>query len=91
MNKTFTKVLSVFLAVMMFLTAAPAIVMAAEDTNETPAAPVFALELVSNTEDTTVVVLKLTKNSFKGLGVTVSACEELTLTKIQVNTDVFAT
>ncbi len=91
MNKTFTKVLSVLLAVMMLLTAAPAIVMAAEDTAGTPTAPVFSLELVSDSDESTIVSLKLKENSFKCLGLTITACENLKLTKIETNIDIFVT
>ncbi len=91
MNKTFRKVLSVFLAVMMFFTAAPAIVMAAEGTPETPAAPVFSLELVSESDESAVISLQLTENNFKCLGLTISACDHLTLTGIQFNVDIFMT
>lgn len=91
MNKTFSKVLSVFLAVMMFFTAAPAIVLAAEGAPETPTAPVFALELVSDSDESTVVKLKLKENSFKCLGLEITACDNLKLTKIDINIDIFVT
>ena len=56
MKKIFTKALSVFLAALMFLTIAPAFVLAADE-QTTPAAPVFSLELVSETEEQAVIVL----------------------------------
>ncbi len=90
MKKIFTKALSVFLAALMFLTVAPAFALAADEpaTPEAPAAPVFSLELVSETAEEAVVVLKLKENSFNSFDITVTTtCQGLTLSKIAFNVD----
>lgn len=85
MKKIFTKALSVFLATLMFLTIAPAFVLAADESAEptAPASPVFSLELQSETAEQAVIVLKLKENSFNSFDATVTTtCQGLTLTKI---------
>ena len=85
MKKIFTKALSVFLATLMFLTIAPAFVLAADEPTEStePKAPVFSLELQSETAEQAVIVLKLKENSFNSFDATVTTtCQGLTLTKI---------
>ena len=87
MKKIFTKALSVFLAALMFLTVAPAFVLAADE-QSAPAAPVFSLELASETAEEAVIVLKLKENSFNSFDVTITTtCQGLTLTKIAFNVD----
>ena len=87
MKKIFTKALSVFLAALMFLTIAPAFVLAADE-QTTPAAPVFSLELVSETEEQAVIVLKLKENSFNSFDATITTtCQGLTLSKIAFSVD----
>lgn len=90
MNKTFRKALSVFLAMLMCLTAVPAIALAADE-QSTPASPVFTLDLASETADEAVVTLTLTEGSFNCLDLTITACEHLTLKKIEFNIDIFVT
>lgn len=85
MKKIFTKALSVFLATLMFMTIAPAFVLAADEPTEStePKAPVFSLELQSETAEQAVIVLKLKENSFNSFDATVTTtCQGLTLTKI---------
>lgn len=87
MKKIFTKALSVFLAALMFLTVAPAFVLAADE-QTTPAAPIFSLELASETSEEVVIVLKLKENSFNSFDATITTtCQGLTLTKITFNVD----
>lgn len=87
MKKIFTKALSVFLAALMFLTIVPAFVLAADE-QTTPAAPVFSLELVSETEEQAVIVLKLKENSFNSFDATITTtCQGLTLSKIAFSVD----
>ena len=90
MKKIFTKALSVFLATLMFLTVAPAFTLAAEE-SATPVVPVFSIELAEETADQVAIKLKLKENSFKALDITVSACDDLVLTAITFNSDIFAT
>ena len=66
MKKIFTKALSVLLAALMCLTVAPAFALAADE-QSTPAIPVFALQLVSESETDVVVAVKLVENNFKCL------------------------
>ncbi len=85
MKKIFTKALSVFLATLMFLTIAPAFVLAADEPTEStePKAPVFSLELQSETAEQAVIVLKLKENSFNSFDIAITTtCQGLTLTKI---------
>ena len=81
MKKIFTKALSVLLAALMCLTVAPAFALAADE-QSTPAIPVFALQLVSESETDVVVAVKLVENNFKCLDLELDAADDLTLTTI---------
>lgn len=88
MKKTFRKALSVFLAMLMCLTAVPAIALAADE-QTTPASPVFEFNLKSETADKVIVSLTLTEGSFNCLDLAISACEHLSLEKIELNIEIF--
>lgn len=90
MKKIFKKALSVFLATLMCLAVAPAFAFAADE-QTTPLAPVFSLDLKSETSDEVAIVLTLKENSFNCLDLTISSCENLTLSQIEFNIDIFIT
>ncbi len=90
MKKILTKALSVFLATLMFLTVVPAFTLAAEEL-ATPAAPVFSLDLKNETSDEVSVVFTLKENSFNSIDLTITGNDNLVITAITFNTDIFNT
>lgn len=84
MKNVFKKALSVFLATLMCLMVAPVFAFAADEAT-TPEAPVFSLEVKSETAAEVAVVLILKEGAFNNLDMTITACEHLTLTKISFN------
>lgn len=88
MKKILTKSLAVFLAMLMCLTFAP-FAFAEGEAVEEPAAPVFKVELKSETDKEAVITVTLTKNEFKCLDFALLGNENLKLTKIVFNPEIF--
>ncbi len=88
MKKLFTKSLAVFLAMLMCLTFAP-FAFAEGESVEEPLAPVFEVELTSETDTEAIVTLKLVENEFSCLDFALTGNENLQLTKIEMNVEIF--
>ena len=89
MKKMFTKYLSVFLAMLMCLTFAPFAFAEGEATEDPAVAPVFKVELESETDKEAVITVTLTEGEFKCLDFEMFGNEKFKLTKIVLNSEIF--
>lgn len=89
MKNKFTKSLSVFLAMLMCLTFAPFAFAEGETTEEPAVAPVFKVELESETDKEAVITVTLAEGEFKCLDFELLGNENFKLTKIALNPEIF--